>query len=188
MLLKQYRHRLPADYDISKFYDRAQKGGPAFDEREGLAFKAFCIEESGKSGALENAYSSFYLWFGSDPVVDFLWYEGFQNVLDTFGRPKVEMWLAIDARKGEGNAATMLYRENLEVPYGMSLNELHSTEVERSLETSSDPNVVASMVGLDPITWRLSRFILTQAPLVPPGRYQAYQVAYLAKPGLNRLI
>ena len=180
MLIKQYRHRLPADYDMKTIHNRAQKGGPVFDKRDGLAFKAFSIEEHGKSGSQENAYSSLYLWFETNPVIDFLWYEGFQNVFDTFGRPQVDMWLAIDARKGRSNSATMLYRENVEVPYGMNLDGLRSSELEHSTQRAQDPNVVASVVGLDPTTWNVARFLLTENPVEEIEGSQVYQVAYLA--------
>lgn len=187
MLIKQYRHRLPADYDMTKIHARALKGGPAFDHRDGLVFKSFSIEEKAKHGAVENAYSSLYLWFESNPVMDFIWYEGFQNVLDTFGRPQVDMWLTIDAQAGAANSATMLYQENVAVPHGMPLKDLKALELERNRSIANDPNVVATVIGIDPKSWQISRFLLTETAIDLDDHHQAYQVAYLAQPGLHQL-
>lgn len=187
MFIKQYRHRLPADYDMAKIRSRAIKGGPLFDGRPGLAFKAFSIEERGRLGAANNAYSSLYLWFQTDAVVDFLWYEAFQNVFDTFGRPKVETWVAIDARLGRADEASMLYREDADIPLEMSLADLRASESEFNSENAQHAEVAASLVGIDLSTWRLARFTLAQVPLANKANRTAYQIAYLAKPGLHRL-
>ena len=58
MFIKQYRHRLPTDYDMSKIRDRAIQGRPHLDDWPGLAFKAFSIEDEGKQGAVNNAYDA----------------------------------------------------------------------------------------------------------------------------------
>ena len=187
MFIKQYRHRLPADYDMSKIQARAKKGGPAFDDRPHLAFKSFSMEQAGQLGAVHNAYSSLYLWFDIDAVVDFLWYRGFQNVFDTFGRPTVETWLAIDAANGPSDQAAMLYREDDDVAQGQSLANLRATETERNRLNASQPGTVASVVGIDIGTWRVARFTLTEGPAGDYGHQTAYQVAYLACPGLDRL-
>lgn len=187
MFIKQYRHRLPADYDMSKIRARAAKGGPVFDDRPHLAFKSFSIEEAGQLGASGNAYSSLYLWFDIDAVVDFMWYKGFQNVFDTFGRPTVETWLAIDAARGSSEHATMLYREDDDMAPDQSLADLRATETEHNQTSATRSGTVASVVGIDLSTWRIARFTLTAEPLEDHGTQMAYQVAYLAKPGLNRL-
>lgn len=172
---------------MSKIRERAIKGGPLFDDRPGLAFKAFSIEEHGKLGAVNNAYSSLYLWFQTDAVVDFLWYQGFQNVFDTFGRPAVETWIAIDACKGKAEVASMLYREDTGIPLGMSLADIRASETKRNMENAHLPGIVASVIGIDLSSWQLARFILAEAPLENTEDQFAYQVAYLAKPGLSKL-
>lgn len=187
MFMMQYRHRLPTDYDMKKIRARAIERGPAYDDRPALVFKSFSIEEQGKLGAVHNAYSSLYLWFQTDAVVDFLWHEGFQNVFDTFGRPVVETWIAIDARKGKTDSAAMLYREDKDIPLGMKLSDLRRSETERNMDNAQKPDVVASVVGIDLSTWRLTRFTLSQTPLGGTEDRLAYEVAYLAKPGLAKL-
>jgi hypothetical protein len=187
MFIKQYRHRLPADYDMSIIRSRVAKGGPVFDDRPHLAFKSFSIEDAGQMGAAGNAYSSLYLWFEIDAVVDFLWYKGFQNVFDTFGRPTVETWLAIDAAKGGSQHATMLYREDDDMPLDQSLADLRALETERNRHTAARPGTVASVVGIELATWRIARFTLTESSTQDHAGQMAYQVAYLAKPGLDRL-
>lgn len=187
MFIKQYRHRLPADYDMSIIRSRVAKGGPVFDDRPDLAFKSFSIEEAGQKGAAGNAYSSLYLWFEIDAVVDFLWYQGFQNVFDTFGRPTVETWLAIDAAKGRSDHATMLYREDDDMAPSQSLADLRASETERNRQNAARPGTVASVVGIELSTWRIARFTLTESSTQDHAGQMAYQVAYLAKPGLDRL-
>lgn len=187
MFIKQYRHRLPADYDMSIIRSRVAKGGPVFDDRPHLAFKSFSIEENGQMGAVGNAYSSLYLWFNIDAVVDFLWYQGFQNVFDTFGRPTVETWLAIDAAKGQSDHATMLYREDDDMPHDQPLADLRALETERNRQNAAQPGTVASVVGIELATWRIARFTLRETAMQDHAGHMAYQVAYLAKPGLDRL-
>ncbi|WP_108882350.1 DUF4865 family protein [Anderseniella sp. Alg231-50] len=187
MFIKQYRHRLPADYDMSIIRSRVAKGGPVFDDRPHLAFKAFSIEDAGLMGATDNAYSSLYLWFEIEAVVDFLWYKGFQNVFDTFGRPTVETWLAIDAARGPSENATMLYREDGDMPRGQSLASLRASETDRNRQAAARPGTVASVVGIELATWRIARFTLCETTSTDHAGHMAYQVAHLAKPGLDRL-
>ncbi|MEM7635353.1 MAG: DUF4865 family protein [Pseudomonadota bacterium] len=187
MFIKQYRHRLPADYDMSIIRSRVAKGGPVFDDRPHLAFKAFSVEDAGQMGATNNAYSSLYLWFEIEAVADFLWYKGFQNVFDTFGRPTVETWLAIDAARGQSDQATMLYREDADMPPDQSLADLRTSETERNRQTAARPGTVASVVGIELATWRIARFTLSETVAQDHTGQKVYQVAYLAKPGLDKL-
>lgn len=119
--------------------------------------------------------------------MDFLWYRGFQNVFDTFGRPSVETWLAIDAAKGGSQNATMLYREDADMPPGRSLADLRASETERNRQTAARSGTVAAVVGVELATWRIAHFTLSEAPAQDHAGHMAYQVAYLAKPGLDRL-
>ena len=85
MFAKQYSHRLPADYDMAVIRRRAEQLGPLWDRAEGLLFKAFIAQERGL--ATGNVYASVYLWADPLKAADFLLGEGFQKVLDSFGRP-----------------------------------------------------------------------------------------------------
>ena len=62
MIIAHYAHRLPADYDIGIIRDRAGRRGHLFDAIPELYFKAFLLRERGRFGAIQNEYSSLYLW------------------------------------------------------------------------------------------------------------------------------
>lgn len=187
MFIKQYRHRLPIDHDMEKIRTRANAGGPLWESKPGLCFKVFAMQERGRHGAVSNSYSSLYLWSQMDAAIDFLWGDGFQNVFDTFGRPSVETWVPIDARKGNASNAAFLHREDVDVPIGLSLTDLRAEETARSLANVSKPDTVASVIGLNLTTWRLVRFTLSETLPSTNDRQVTYQVAYLAQPGLSQL-
>jgi len=72
MLIKQYEHRLPSDYDMSTIRERGRTRGLLWDHAEGLAFKAFALRERGQHGAHHNAYTSIYLWLNEDEAAKFV--------------------------------------------------------------------------------------------------------------------
>lgn len=187
MLIKQYRHRLPIDHNMSNIRSRALSGGPNWDEKPGLGFKVFAIQERDQNAAVSNTYSSLYLWLETRSAAEFLWGDGFQNVCDTFGRPSFETWMTVDARRGPSANASFLYREDADLRLGCSLFDLKAAETEWSRETASRPETIASVVGLDVSNWRRSRFHLSEKAPYPDETRTVFQVAYLAKPGLTQL-
>ncbi len=184
MLIKQYRHRLPIDHDMSNIRNRALKGGPKWDEKAGLGFKAFSMQERNQYSAISNTYSSLYFWLDTRSATEFLWGDGFQNVCDTFGRPSFETWMGVDARRGPSNDAAFLYREDADVSPRQSLTDLKSSEIEWNCDIASRPETVASVVGLDVSNWRRSRFHISGKGPDQHETRMVFQVAYLAQPGL----
>ncbi len=189
MFAMQYSHRLPADYDMQTIRQRAARRGPLWDDTEGLAFKAFVAQERGRHGATGHLYASVYLWLDPAAAVRFLMGERFQSVIDSFGRPRVETWLPLDARAGTGRAqqAHSLLREERALDAAMDRIAFQATEAESNRERAARPDTVAIWTALDLASWRLVRFTLsTRAPEHVDGA-TAYEVLHLAKPGIGRL-
>lgn len=189
MFAMQYSHRLPADYDTQVIRQRAARRGPLWEDTEGLAFKAFVSRERGRHGATGHVYASVYLWLDASAAVRFLMGERFQSVIDSFGRPRVETWLPLDARAGTGRAqrASWLLREEHALDAGADRAALHAAEVKASRQRAELPDTVAVWTALDLDAWRLVRFTLSaHAPEASDGG-TVYEVLHLAKPGLGQL-
>ncbi len=93
----------------------------------------------------------------------------------------------MDARKGPADNAGYIYREDLDVPRGTRLAELRDAEIAQNMKRAAAGGTVASIVGLDIETWRVTRFTVTATPLARIDGLTAYEVGYLARPGLTQL-
>ena len=187
MLAKQYTHRLPADYDMARIRDRVARRGVLWDSAERLAFKAFVARERGRYGATTNVYASVYLWLEAEGAADFIVSDRFQSVIDTFGRPGIEMWLPLDARRGRAANARALYREDMALPEASDISALKIAEEERNAIATANDGTLAVMSALDPLAWRLVRITLSSELPDQSRPGTAYQIFHLAHPGLARL-
>ena len=187
MLAKQYTHRLPADYEMGRIRARAASRGPVWDTTENLAFKGFVAQVRGEFGATRNAYASIYLWRDSSGAADFLMGERFAAVTESFGRPSIETWLPLHARKGSATNARSFYREDVELPDNADRQAMCAAELRRADTVASQPGIVAAVTALDTRDWRFIRLILSEDEPDASRPGTAYQVFYLAKPGLAAL-
>jgi hypothetical protein len=187
MLIKQYEHRLPSDYDMDQIRQRGRTRGLLWNDADGLAFKAFALRERGKHGAHHNAYTSIYLWLRESAATQFVTGPRFESVLESFGRPPIQAWLPIDVRAEHPGEAQSIYREDVIVPDGADLGELRDAETELNAQVAGREDTVAAVVGLDVLNWRVARFTLSSAPLRAVERGVGYEIAYLASPGLAQL-
>lgn len=187
MLIKQYEHRLPSNYDMDQIHERGRNRGALWDNADSLVFKAFALRERGKSGAPNNAYTSVYLWLDEGAAGKFVTGTGFKRVLETFGRPEIELWLPLDVRIGRAQKALSLYREDIPVKENTDLEALKRSETARNEQIGARPDTVASVVGLDVQSWRLVRFTLSSEPLRPFDEDKGYEIVHLAAPGLVKL-
>jgi hypothetical protein len=183
MLVARYRHRLPTDYPMDRIHARVAERAPAWDAIPGLIFKAVTIEERAR-GAAANAYSSFYLWRAAGAAADFLVGPTFRAVIEGFGRPQVNTWLPFDVSLGAAATAIALSEEMRQVGPHEELGRLRETEQVRGRDLAGRPGVLATLVGLDPASWRLTRFTLWADPL---DARSGIAVAHLAAPGLAAL-
>jgi len=188
MFMKQYIHRLPADYDMNRIRERAAQLGPRWDETEGLAFKAFVAQERGVSGARGNTYSSLYLWLHDEAAVDFITGDRFQAVIDGFGRPHIETWIPLDIHLGHAGTARSLYREDISIGSATDLAQLQRNEIARNNALAHRADTLATITALDLSNWRLARFLLSAEATRTPITGSAYEVLHLAKPGLPMLL
>jgi hypothetical protein len=187
MFAMQYSHRLPADYDVRIIRQRAAARGPLWDDTEGLICKAFALQERNRNGAVGNVYASVYLWSDSDATARFLMGERFQAVIDAFGRPQIETWLPLDARRGNAQQALSLYREERVLSAATDRTALHAAEIELNQQIAARPDTVAVWAALDLNAWRLIRFTVSSEPADPARSGDVYDVLHFAQPGVSRL-
>lgn len=187
MIIAHYAHRLPADYDIKIIRDRAGRRGHLFDAIPELYFKAFLLRERGRFGAIQNEYSSLYLWRKDEGFRDFLADGRTRSVTDSFGRPQIETRFVLDAHKGEGGQVRFLHKQDQVIAPDTDLTSAFAEEIARNHEAAKEAGVVASAVGVDAQNWKFTRVLLSEKE--PAGREQGtvYQVLYLARPLLAEL-
>lgn len=189
MFAMQYSHRLPADYDMTTIRQRAARRGPIWDDTEGLVFKAFVSRERGRHGAAGHLYASVYLWHEPAAAARFVMGERFQGVVDSFGRPRVETWLPLDARAGAASTkpALWLHRDERTIDAAADRAALHAAEIASNRAIAAQPLTVAVWTVLDLDAWRRVRFTLSATEPEATGGATVYEVLHLAKPGLDQL-
>ncbi|MBJ9660428.1 DUF4865 family protein [Burkholderia gladioli] len=184
MLIKQYEHRLPFDYDIDQIRARGRVRGAAWDDAQGLAFKAFALRERGVHGAPHHAYTSIYLWLSENAAADFVTGPRFRPVLESFGRPEIRTWLPIAVQVNDASrAALSIYKHEFELDEEADLIGLRRAETARAEAAVTRRDTIASVVGLDVSAWKLLRLEISAAPLRTPEAGIGYEIAYLAAPG-----
>jgi hypothetical protein len=161
MLVTQYIHRLPADYDMARIRQRAASRGPGWDSLPGLIFKRFLIQEKGKPGAIGNAYSSLYLWRDTDAFAAMIAGDRFQAVIDMFGRPAVETFVILASALGPAPDAAFVHRADELVPAGTDLAVLKQQEAKAVQQIAASGETFASITALDVSSWRVSHFTLS---------------------------
>lgn len=190
MFAMQYEHRLPADYDMQLMRDRAQTRGPVWEATPGLVLKAFVARERGRYGASANLYGGVYLWQDAASAARLLSGEAFRGVTDSFGRPRVETWLPLDARAGRADTdapARTLYRESKRLAANADIAAEQADAVARNGGAAARLDTLAAWVALDPTSWELVWFTLSSAAPDPAHEGELYEVRYLARPGLAAL-
>ncbi|MEL6061029.1 MULTISPECIES: DUF4865 family protein [unclassified Methylobacterium] len=179
MILTRYRHPLPADYDMARIRDRVAARGPLWDDAPGLVFKAFTIEDRAR-GAAANAYSSLYLWHDPAAAAGFFAGAAFQAVIETFGRPRTEVWLPFTVSPGGAAGARSLAITERILAADADLAAERRAEAEQGGALAAEPDVLAVVSGLDPAAWRLVRFVLrADGPAAGTP-----EIAHLAAPGI----
>jgi hypothetical protein len=187
MIIARYAHRLPADYDISIIRNRASARGHLFDAIPELYFKGFLLRERGRFGAIQNEYSSLYLWRKDEGFRNFLVDGRTKSVTDSFGRPQIETRFVLDALKGSGEAARFLYKQQRTIAHDTDLTSAFAEEIARNREAAQEAGVVVSAVGVDAQNWKFTRVLLSEREPSGAKGEEAYQILYLAKPLLETL-
>lgn len=188
MLMMQYIHRLPADYEMEKLAKRAAGLAPDWDDTPGLGFKAFIAQRRGDNGAINNAYSSLYLWLDDEAASNFITGERFRKVIAGFGRPAIETWLPLDIHLGSATGAQSVYREDILIDPATDFSMLKRSESEHNTAAVKQGGTYAAVTAIDLANWRLSRFRLSAEAATAPEHGSAYDILHLAKPGIPALV
>ncbi len=150
MYSMQYLVPLSKDFDISTIEDRVAAKAPDYDAFPGLAMKVWMTQRKARHGG--NLYGSFYLWNDAAGAVQFLTGSGFQGIIDSFGRPPVADWIALEAQAtGALDEATVAVQSFVEITEAGSVDAA-TTEAKRRHEGLA-PAYTA--ICLDPTRWRL---------------------------------
>lgn len=187
MIIAHYEHRLPHDYDLDAIRKRAAQRGSLWNDVPDLCFKVFLLREAGQHGAIAHSYSSLYLWEQDAAFQRFITDGRFRTVTGSFGRPRIQTRFALDARKGQASAARFAYKQEVAVPVDVDPAEFFAAEIRRNQEAVTQPGMVAAAVGADVQEWKVTRVLLSEHALAAGSEVAAYQVLYLAQPGLHAL-
>jgi len=183
MIAMQYSLALPADYDMAIIDSRIRNKGPLLDGFPNLKFKAYLRAARGDLGSRENLYAPFYVWDRAEGASDFLCGPGFQTLANDFGWPSVSTWIVWQASIAPAfREAKFATREILPIESHAPLEEIRRRDSDEALAMVEDGDVLASVAGFEPTTWRRVRFQLrNKLPGTVPGRnVQTYRVGHVA--------
>lgn len=179
MLFAHYEHRLPADYDVAGLRERAAVGGPLWNGRPDLWFKAFLLREPGRFGAQAKAYASIYLWRDAAAFTRFVTTPAFDVVTAQFGRPAISTALGLDVWRGPASAAKVLTIDSIDIDGDKAIAGVIAEARDRCATLAGDAGVVAVALALDPQAWRLKRVVLRDSD---DGRSdRRYEALYLSQ-------
>ena len=196
--ISQYAVALPADYDMALLRKRSSAVWPMFDDRAGLGLKAYLVRDRGWLDSPVNEYGALYLWNDPGEMAGFLvGGAGFERIVRVFGRVPVGTWtgLATVAGPARDTAPRAASRRLTTLPAdpdtddtGLGLSALIARETEELTALAGREDVHTAALGLDPVRWRLLRFVLWR-DAVPPGEdaTERYEVLHVSAPGLAGL-
>ena len=187
MIIAHYGHRLPVNHDMAQIRARAGERGPLWDKTPELYFKGFLLRERGSHGAIANSYSSLYLWRQDEAFRDFVMSGKYNVVTDSFGRAEIQTTFALDARRGQSQAARFAYKQVFDIPLDADLTQACEMEVERNRDVAGRPGTVVAAVGVDTQNWRFVRVIFSENAPSENGDGTGYEVLYFASPLLDEL-
>ena len=187
MIIAHYGHRLPVDHDMAQIRRRASERGALWDKIPELYFKGFLLRERGSHGAIANSYSSLYLWRQDEAFRDFVMTGKYNFVTDSFGRAEIQTTFALDARRGQSQAARFAYKQVFDIPLDADLTQACEMGVERNRDVAGRSGTVVAAVGVDTQNWRFVRVIFSENAPAGNGAGTGYEVVYFASPHLDQL-
>jgi len=182
MIAMQYSISLPNDYGIQKIRDRVQARYGMFDNMPGMAQKTYLFNDS------DRLYAPFYIWQSHDAARAFLLSETFQDVIDTFRRPRVRMWSVLNYDVfNSGITPTFAVREVDAVSAEQRLAAM--AEIERLAHEAlrGKDGLHSQAVALDADRWELVRYSLWRDEAAARHNFvadtvQTYDVLHLSIP------
>jgi heme-degrading monooxygenase HmoA len=182
MIAMQYTIRLSDDFGIQKIRARVQARYNLFDKMPGLAHKSYLFN------ATDRLYAPFYIWRSHDAARDFLLSNIFQDVSDTFQRPRVRMWnvFSYDVYDS-GTTPTFAVREVDAIPAEQRLASMAAAERHAHDLLRGKPGLHSHAIALDADRWELVRFSLWRDEAAVKDKFtadtvQTYDVLHLSTP------
>jgi heme-degrading monooxygenase HmoA len=182
MIAMQYTIRLADDYGAQNIRARVQQRYAMFDNMPGLAHKSYLFSPE------DRLYAPFYIWADHDAARDFLIGDVFQNVSDTFSRPRVRTWNVICYDVFDPTLTpTLAVRESDAIAAESHLSELAETERAAHEKLRGQPGLHSHAVALDADRWELVRFSLWRDEAAGKNQahadaVQTYEVLHLSTP------
>jgi hypothetical protein len=93
----------------------------------------------------------------------------------------------LDARRGSGGEPRFAHKEELDIPLDADLTAVFAHEIERNCETAERRGAIAAAVGVDTLSWRLTRVLLSEDETAVSETGTRYEILHLAKPLLESL-
>lgn len=188
MIAMQYTIRLAEDYGAQNIRARVQQRYAMFDNLPGLAHKSYLFSPQ------DRLYAPFYIWTDHDAARDFLIGDVFQNVSDTFSRPRVRTWniLCYDVFNPD-LTPTLAVRESDAIEPEGRLSELAKSERAAHEKLEGVSGLHSHAVALDADRWELVRFSLWRDEAAGKNKaradtVQTYEVLHLSTPPAGRLL
>lgn len=182
MIAMQYSISLSDDFGTQKIRARVQARYGLFDKMPGLAHKSYLFN------AKDRLYAPFYIWSSHDAARDFILSPIFQDVSNTFRRPRVRMWNVFSYDVFDpGMTPTFAVREVDPVPAEQNLAALAETERAAHNSLRGKAGLHSHAVALDADRWELVRFSLWRDDAAANGKLsadtvQTYDVLHLSMP------
>ena len=161
MISMQYNISLPSDYDMEIIKDRVKENGKKTDGFPDLNMKAYLIAEKGKFNNYENQYAPFYLWEKEDGMNQFLLGGPFNNIINSFGRPKVNNWVVLDEYINKSDEPQFAVVQIIPISVTSDLITMCSDEKENFLKVIGDAATKAYITAYNPLTWEICRFYMS---------------------------
>ncbi len=103
----------------------------------------------------------------------------------SFGRPQIQTWLVVDARRGPAREARFLHTEERDIGADADLASVFADEIDRNQQVAVRPDAVAAVVGVDVLNWKLIRIRLSQGEPTGNDAGVTHQILHLARPLLD---
>lgn len=182
MIAMQYSISLPNDFGTQQIRARVQARYGLFDKLPGLAHKSYLFCSA------DRLYAPFYIWRSHDAAREFLLSETFQDVSDTFRRPRVRMWNVFSYDVFDpAMTPTFAVREVDAVPAEQRLAALAKAERSAHEALRGRAGLHSHAVALDADRWELVRYSLWRDEAAARGNsigdtVQTYDVMHLSTP------
>jgi heme-degrading monooxygenase HmoA len=182
MIAMQYSISLSNDFGNQKIRARVQARYSLFDKMPGLIHKSYLFNTK------DRLYAPFYIWRSHEAARDFLLSKIFQDVSDTFRRPRVRMWNIFSYDVFDAAMTpTVAVREVDPIPAEQNLATLAAEERRAHDALRGKAGLHSHAVALDADRWELVRFSLWRDDASANGRFtadtvQTYDVLHLSMP------